>query len=128
MKAINLKKIILFLVVSTVLILISQNTFAGAPAGHLSSLEPHLSNILQKRLQYFNYLQQIDNEHEFSLAISAFLWDNRSKLAYIKFSKAREVDAVVCLMIRKGYSEFDEYYNMDNDFCSRFFKDTPDQN
>lgn len=103
-----------------VILLFTQNVFAGAPAGHLDSLEPKLRIDLKNGLHNERYMSGgISN---FNLSVSAYLWDNRHWLTNKDFPNARQADVMVCLMIKKGHLEFKKYAFGIEDWCNEIIE------
>jgi hypothetical protein len=74
-------------------------TFAGAPEGHPSSLDPEVKQALQQALGREGYRCQ-----QFERNASAYLWDNRHRLATTSFPIDQQINVLVCVLSRKGYS------------------------
>jgi len=87
--------------------LFSFSAQAGAPQGHLDSIE---SQLKSKIYDEFDYLGR-GNESRFSEVAKAFLWDNRDSIRLEKISKSRQADAIVCILIEKydrsGFAEYE---------------------
>jgi len=105
-----------------VLLLLAQPAFAEAPAGHPESIDRGLRHILVKRLNQEGYMGQSGNNMDLSRGIADYLRDNRQLLANLDFPRARQVDVLVCLMVKKGYSEFTEYTTEIKEWCSQIIK------
>jgi|LGVF01.2.fsa_nt_gb hypothetical protein len=113
------------LLAALLLLMLTQNAFAGAPEGHPESLDSSLRYILQQRLDGEGYMGDFRYGQDLARGISAYLWDNRQWLTSTDFHNARQVDVLVCLMIKKGYSEFDEYAADIKDWCNQTIKVPP---
>jgi len=119
------QKIYWFPALLLALLLLTQNAFAGAPEGHPESLDSKLRHILEQRLDDRGYMGDFRDGNSLARAISAYLWDNRRWLENMGFSKARQADVMVCLMMKQGYSEFDEYGAEIKEWCNRIIKTPP---
>ncbi len=71
--------------------------YAGGPAGHPSTLDKKVKDVLQYSLSTEGY-----NENNLSHNISAYLWDNRrylrTRVRGNKVPRQRKVDLVICLL------------------------------
>lgn len=103
-----------------VILLFTQNAFAGAPEGHIDSLERQLHDNLQKRLSNEGYMR--NGRSILALSFSAYLWDNRRWLTSTEFNNARQADVMVCLMMKKGYLEFNKYAFDIEDWCNEIIE------
>lgn len=105
----------------SVLLLMASSASAGAPAGDSESLDIGLRTIVEERLDAEGYMGHYYRD-ALRRGISAYLWDNRHRLTSVDFPKARQVDVLVCLMMKKGYSEFDKYASEIKEWCSQIIK------
>jgi hypothetical protein len=87
----------------------SQSAFSGGPVGHPDTLEGSLRYSLQEYLDGEGYMGDFHNGQDLQRGISAYLWDNRDWLTSSDFHNSRKVDALVCLLDKKGYPGFDAY-------------------
>ena len=88
------------------LALFSLSVKAGAPQGHLDSIE---SQLKSKIIDGFEYLGR-GNESRFSEVAKAFLWDHRNFIRSEEVSKSRQGEAIICILItRYDRPEFDIY-------------------
>ena len=83
--------------------------WAGAPEGHPLSIEQGLRQTLYTTLEREGYIGKFYAGVELQRAISAYLWDNRVWLTHTDFNNARQVDVLVCMLVKKGYGGFEEY-------------------
>jgi len=105
-----LKRMLINSLIATLLFLFAQSAFAGAPEGHPLSIEPELQGKLMGTLEREGYIGSFYAAGiELQRGISAYLWDNRSRLKTVDFHNARDVDALVCLLMKKGYKGYDDY-------------------
>jgi len=65
-----------------------------------------LRELLQHALSREGFIGSYQNGQDLQRGISAYLWDNRNWLQRIDFHNARQIDAVVCLLDKKGYPGF----------------------
>jgi hypothetical protein len=91
------------------LCLLAPAVWAGAPEGHPQSLEQDLQQTLYTTLEREGYIGTFYAGVELQRGISAYLWDNRVWLVNTDFNNARQVDVLVCLLVKKGYGGFQEY-------------------
>lgn len=82
---------------------------AGAPAGHLESLDTEVREAIIQNLVKEGYMAHFSNGQDVQRGVSAYLWDNRQQLKEVDFHNARQADVLVCLMIKKGYGGFESY-------------------
>jgi len=91
---------------------------AGGPAGHPQTLESDLYYGIQDYFYQEGYLGEYKNGQGFQRGVSAYLWDNRHWFEKVDFHNYRNVDAVVCLLHKKGYPGFESY--VDNPVFSQW--------
>jgi len=91
------------------LCLVASAVRAGAPAGHPLSVEQNLRQTLYNTLEREGYIGSFPAGVELQRGISAYLWDNRQWLVKTDFSNARQVDVLVCVLVKKGYGGFQDY-------------------
>ena len=101
---------IIFLPCLLVLLLFVSLANAGGPVGHPETLEGDLHYKLQSYFDREGYLGRFPNGQDLQRGISAYLWDNRLWLKSVDFHRSRKVDAVVCLLHKKGYPGFESYF------------------
>jgi hypothetical protein len=88
------------------LALFSLSAQAGAPQGHLDSIEGQLKSKIYDEFENLGR----GNESRFSEVAKAFLWDQRDFIRSEKVKKSRQADAIVCiLMVRYNRSGFESY-------------------
>lgn len=112
------------LLVICFLLLAAQSVLAGAPEGNPGSLEGQMQMNLSFALrdQGYDYTGEYSDELiSRRQCISAFLWDNRDWLVDTDFPESRNVDAVICILHKMGYPEFDRYLYTDVviDWCNQ---------
>ena len=78
---------------------------AGDPVTSEQWLRGRVSQVLHRE----GYLGQYPNGQGLQRGLSAYLWDNRSWLKMVDFHNSRKLDAVVCLLDKKGYPGFADY-------------------
>lgn len=93
----------------TLLLLSLLPVSAGAPAGHYKSLDADMRNRLIQNLDSEGYMARFKNGQDLKRGISAYLWDNRQWLKNVDFHNSKQIDVLVCLMIKKGYGNFADY-------------------
>lgn len=62
-------------------------------------------------------MAHFENGQDLQRGVSAYLWDNRQWLQQVDFHNARQIDVLVCLMIKKGFGGFVNYAE-NKDFIS----------
>ncbi len=97
------------------LLLLPFMASAGAPAGHLESLDTEVREAIIQNLAAEGYMARFPNGQDVQRGVSAYLWDSRQWLKEVRFNNARQVDVLVCLMIKKGYGGF-AYYEENQSF------------
>lgn len=101
-----MKHRILKTVCLTTLLLPFSLTHAGAPEGHMSSIEPATAFMIKDILRAEGY-----NDQRLRRNISAFLWDNRKYLKNLNIPNHRQVDLAICLIERKGHHDLSQLTN-----------------
>lgn len=86
------------------LLLCAKAAIAGAPSGNPESIDVEVKRQIERALYtegYYNF--------EKKQRISAYLWDNKRMLVTTDIPKYREVDLVICIMVRKGHEGFEKF-------------------
>lgn len=80
-----------------------------AIADDAAAVEKSLRQSIAQVLGRVGYLGRYANGQELQRGISAYLWDNRNWLKTTDFHSLRQLDAVVCLLHKKGYPGFENH-------------------
>jgi hypothetical protein len=109
-----LKRSILLLVL---MLAFSGVAIAGAPAGHLESVDAEIRDSIIQNLASEGYMARFPNGQDVKRGVSAYLWDHRKALKNVEFHNSRQLDVLICIMIQKGYGNFPDY-DTDQTFLS----------
>jgi hypothetical protein len=82
-----------------VLLAVAVPASGGAPQGEPRSVDPVVSEPLLSALERRGYVPK-NRAGALNVAIAAYLWENRQRLASLDVPRHREVDLVVCLLGR----------------------------
>ena len=96
-----------FLPKTTLLVLLLLVSLTFSAAGGQTENRDVRKRVTQV-MEQEGYLGQFANGQHLQRAISAYLWDQRLWLQRVDFSRAAEVDVLVCLLIKRGYAGFDD--------------------
>ena len=87
----------------------TQAVAGSVPGGASVTREQGVREPVSQILHREGYLGQYPNGQGLQRGLSAYLWDNRSWLKMVDFHNSRKLDAVVCLLDKKGYPGFAGY-------------------
>lgn len=90
------------------MLLMYHSAWAGGPVGHVDTLDSIVKDPVVHALEkegYF-YPPGLAERGSKSFLIKAFLWDHRKNIPNNnEMSEEREVDTLICLLIKDGYKE-----------------------
>lgn len=92
----------------------------GEPGVRAGELRKQVRHVLDRE----GYIGRYSHGQELQRGISAYLWDHRSWLKRSDFHNSRQMEAMVCLLVKRGYAGFERYAgnqsSMEN--CRRLVK------
>lgn len=102
-----------------VLLLCASTAFAGAPEGHPDSIDPMLVTDLRTALSREGYLYR-----DFKILISMYLRDNRDRFIEGTVPDGQQIDAIVCLLVGKGYRDLERFASSDSfrNWCNHYIR------
>jgi len=85
---------------------------ACAASGWADGVEPAIGEVraqVTRILDREGYIGSFRNGQELQRGISAYLWDHRYWLQKTDFHNSRQLDALLCLLIKQGQPGFESY-------------------
>lgn len=110
------KGILRWLLVLILLLQVSQLVLV--PVAQSAAFNSEIRTRMQQVLQRDGYIGKYRNGQDLQRGMSAYLWDHRHELKTVEFHNSRQVDVLLCLLIKKGYAGFEQCLN-DRAFMNR---------
>lgn len=88
---------------------------------HANPSAVELQSAVRKFLEREGYMGSFNHGQDLQRGISAYLWDNRNWLTTVDFHNSRKLDAVICLLDKKGYPGFAPHLSNDvsKNWCNK---------
>lgn len=90
------------------MLLMYHSVWAGGPEGHFDTLDSIVKNPVIHALEMEGYFYPPGSPPGWSKSflVKAFLWDHRKNIPNNnEMGDAREVDTLICLLVKDGYKE-----------------------
>lgn len=93
---------------SVLLVLLPVSQLPADSAAQPDSSAGEIRVRLEQVLRSEGYIGQYRNGQDLQRGMSAYLWDHRQELKTVEFHNSRQVDVLVCLLLKKGFAGFEQ--------------------